>query len=64
MVNPDGVIHGNSRTNLMGLDINRKWEPDIDRKFSYEIFHIFNYLTGTNLSIEYMIDFHGHSKKY
>lgn len=25
MVNPDGVIHGNSRTNLLGYDINRNW---------------------------------------
>jgi murein tripeptide amidase MpaA len=25
MINPDGVIHGNSRTNLMGYDLNRTW---------------------------------------
>ena len=25
MVNPDGVIHGNSRCNLAGFDLNRKW---------------------------------------
>jgi murein tripeptide amidase MpaA len=25
MVNPDGVIHGNSRCNLSGLDLNRQW---------------------------------------
>jgi hypothetical protein len=25
MVNPDGVIFGNYRTNLMGFDLNRKW---------------------------------------
>jgi len=25
MVNPDGVIHGNSRTNIKGYDINRLW---------------------------------------
>ena len=24
-VNPDGVIHGNSRCNLAGLDLNRNW---------------------------------------
>jgi murein tripeptide amidase MpaA len=29
MVNPDGVIHGNSRTNLMGYDINRSWNLGI-----------------------------------
>ena len=26
MVNPDGVIHGNSRTNIKGYDINRCWD--------------------------------------
>lgn len=25
MVNVDGVIHGNSRCNLAGLDLNRQW---------------------------------------
>jgi len=25
MANPDGVIHGNSRCNMSGLDINRQW---------------------------------------
>jgi murein tripeptide amidase MpaA len=25
MANPDGVIHGNSRCNLAGLDLNRQW---------------------------------------
>jgi murein tripeptide amidase MpaA len=25
MVNPDGVIHGNYRSNLSGSDLNRKW---------------------------------------
>lgn len=35
MVNPDGVIHGNSRTNLLGYDINRKWEPIPERDNSH-----------------------------
>lgn len=26
MVNVDGVIHGNSRTNLLGYDLNRCWD--------------------------------------
>ena len=25
MLNPDGVIHGNYRTNLAGIDLNRIW---------------------------------------
>ena len=29
MINPDGVIYGNFRTNLAGFDLNRQWqEPD------------------------------------
>lgn len=27
MLNPDGVVYGNSRCNLSGLDINRQWGP-------------------------------------
>lgn len=25
-MNPDGVIHGNYRTNLAGIDLNRVWD--------------------------------------
>ena len=25
MINPDGVIHGNYRSNISGYDLNRKW---------------------------------------
>jgi murein tripeptide amidase MpaA len=26
MLNPDGVIHGNYRSNISGYDLNKKWE--------------------------------------
>lgn len=26
MINPDGVIHGNSRTSAAGCDLNRRWK--------------------------------------
>ena len=29
MVNPDGVIHGSSRCNMAGLDLNRQWGDQI-----------------------------------
>jgi murein tripeptide amidase MpaA len=29
MVNPDGVIEGNSRCNLSGVDLNRQWTDPI-----------------------------------
>lgn len=32
MVNPDGVIHGNSRTNMTGYDINRSWNMSSTNK--------------------------------
>lgn len=25
MLNPDGVIHGNTRTSITGNDLNRRW---------------------------------------
>lgn len=28
MLNPDGVIAGNSRLNLSGADLNRKWSNE------------------------------------
>ena len=29
MINPDGVIHGNSRCSLAGGDLNKRWKnPD------------------------------------
>ena len=29
MINPDGVIVGNSRVNLGGVDMNRRWDAKI-----------------------------------
>lgn len=40
MVNPDGVIHGNSRCNLAGLDLNRNWGSEV-LKVHFLIFRIF-----------------------
>lgn len=63
MLNPDGVINGNYRTNLAGIDLNRKWNnpgkiltPTISstkkliKKFSDE------------RQIELLCDLHGHSR--
>lgn len=37
MLNPDGVIHGNYRTNLAGIDLNRVWDST-DKYLSPEIY--------------------------
>jgi murein tripeptide amidase MpaA len=63
MVNPDGVIHGNTRTNLLGYDVNRKWEVTPTRKESDEVYSIVMGLMKKIPPIVYLIDLHGHSKK-
>lgn len=65
MINPDGVIHGNSRTNLLGYDINRSWDPVISYK-SVECTQIWEFIRRIgekgDLEICWAIDLHGHSK--
>lgn len=43
MVNPDGVIHGNARTNLLGYDINRNWNMQSPTRTA-ESQQIWNYI--------------------
>lgn len=43
MVNPDGVVHGNSRLNLQGVDINRQW-MEINKGLCYEAFVIASWI--------------------
>lgn len=62
MVNPDGVILGNSRCNLIGYDLNRCWKsPKIDK--SKEILYIKRHIFQYKKRIEMFIDLHAHSKK-
>ena len=62
MVNPDGVIYGNFRTNLAGFDLNRQWmEPD--RYLHPQIFSVQKLIAGLT-NVCFVLDFHGHSKKY
>lgn len=39
MVNPDGVIHGNSRAELSGIDPNRIWKKP-SKKVTPSIYYI------------------------
>ncbi len=59
MLNPDGVINGCYRNNLLGKDLNRLWsEPRTN--ISPTIFYAKN-LISINKTI-FFCDFHGHSK--
>jgi cytosolic carboxypeptidase protein 2/3 len=61
MLNPDGVIAGNSRCSLNGQDLNRQFQiPDI--RLHPEIYHIKNLIYNTKDILTYL-DFHSHSKK-
>ena len=65
MVNVDGVIHGNSRTNLLGYDLNRSWESTIPFK-SLECHLLWQFLLKVNEDndeIRWLFDLHGHSKE-
>lgn len=64
MINPDGVLHGNSRCSLPGRDLNRSWEKP-DANLFPEVFFIKKMITDAqrHSSIEMVCDFHGHSLK-
>jgi len=61
MVNVDGVIYGNFRTNLAGFDLNRQW-TNPNRWLHPEIYYITKFLSGLE-KISFVLDFHSHSKK-
>lgn len=61
MLNPDGVIHGNHRTDLAGYDMNRRWaEPS--PWLHPIIFSVKNLASILNeeRSIDVFCDIHGH----
>jgi murein tripeptide amidase MpaA len=43
MLNPDGVIYGNFRTNLAGFDLNRQWKNP-DKYLHTEIYEILKFI--------------------
>lgn len=58
MLNPDGVVLGNTRTGLVGVDLNRKWDQP-DPTLQPVISAAKELLSGSIC----FIDLHGHSKK-
>ena len=64
MVNPDGVINGNTRCSLAGVDLNRVW-IDPSQKQHPTIFGIKQLLKSMQSERELFLfcDLHGHSRK-
>lgn len=66
MLNPDGVISGNSRTSLTGMDMNRQFHaPDVTLyPVNSSLIQLIDSLTGKGTHrIACYIDLHGHSKR-
>ncbi|RHZ29491.1 hypothetical protein DYB37_011464 [Aphanomyces astaci] len=68
MLNPDGVINGNTRVNLAGWDLNRKWAYPVEKLFP-TIFHLKRLITNYQRPqpphgaprVAIYCDLHGHS---
>ena len=64
MLNPDGVIHGNYRTCLAGIDMNRKWKkPHRDLHPTITYAKEMMYELSRNRKMLFFCDLHGHSRK-
>lgn len=64
MLNPDGVVCGNYRTSLAGVDLNRRWQKP-DKLLHPTIFHLKEEMafTAKEREITVFCDIHGHGKK-
>jgi hypothetical protein len=64
MLNPDGVICGNSRCGLMGIDLNRRWDSPSSLA-QPTIYHCKEMIRNVSQRREVLMfcDMHGHSKK-
>lgn len=64
MLNPDGVVHGNTRTTLLGVDLNRRWTNP--SKLLHPTLYYTKRLIQTmseEREIALVCDLHGHSTK-
>ena len=63
MQNPDGVIIGNSRVNLGGVDMNRRWGDQVlDKNVTPEVSTLKDYLQRYKNQTLMFLDLHGHTK--
>lgn len=65
MLNPDGVIFGNYRCSLLGVDLNRRW-INPSKILHPTIFYSKQMIKMLDLdrTVEIFTDIHGHSRKY
>lgn len=65
MLNPDGVINGNYRCNLAGVDLNRRWK-DPNKNLHPTVFAAKKMIKefSREREIELICDLHGHSRKH
>ena len=62
MLNVDGVVYGNYRSSLLGVDLNRRWK-DPSAHLHPQIYQAKQMLTMINMErkVALYIDIHGHS---
>lgn len=65
MLNPDGVMYGNNRCSLAGVDLNRQWKIPLKAQHP-TVFHLKTLIQEQKMyrDIFMYIDIHGHSRKY
>lgn len=62
MLNPDGVIYGNTRCDLLGSDLNRRWISP-NRLMQPTIYYVKKLMRTAEGEIAFYCDLHGHSAK-
>lgn len=63
MLNPDGVVNGNTRCNLSGVDLNRHWidpSPKL-HPTAYSYKEMVRSMTKER-DVQLVLDLHGHSR--
>lgn len=65
MLNPDGVVHGNSRVSFTGNDLNRRWKNPHEKLHPevHGVKEFINDLISKGKKIFAMVDLHAHTKK-
>jgi murein tripeptide amidase MpaA len=62
MMNVDGVISGNYRSNLSGSDINRQWQFP-SKRGQPEVYWLKQEISSNKKQTAFFLDIHAHSRK-